>query len=82
MTPANYIRDLRASGMTQKEMAASIGASQSYVSDLERGVRGKRIGFEVGQKLHTLWLEKCGHLGDGSVPPAGAENNVTTREVA
>lgn len=51
--------DLRRTGMTQAEIAAAIGSGQTYISGIERGDRGKRIGFLVGQKLHALWLSKC-----------------------
>jgi hypothetical protein len=35
------------------------GCSQNYVSDLERGLCGKRLSYELGKKLEILWKENC-----------------------
>lgn len=47
------------SGLTQYEIAARVGISQPHVSDLANGHRGKRIGFELGNKLLALHAERC-----------------------
>ena len=49
------IIDLKEQGLTQTKIAAEIECSQNYVSDLERGVCGKRLSYELGQKLEALW---------------------------
>ena len=49
------ISDLREKGLTQAQIAAEIECSQNYVSDLERGVCGKRLSYELGKKLEALW---------------------------
>lgn len=45
-------------GMTQGQIAEEIGASQPHVSDLASGKRGKRLGFEIGQRLVALYDRK------------------------
>lgn len=54
------INDLEASGLTQVEIGQLSGCSQSQVSDLKTGRRGKRLGFDVGTNLNRLWKERCG----------------------
>lgn len=49
------ISDLREKGLTQTQIAAEIECSQNYVSDLERGICGKRLSYELGRKLEALW---------------------------
>lgn len=49
------ISGLREKGLTQTQIAAEIECSQNYVSDLERGVCGKRLSYELGKKLEVLW---------------------------
>lgn len=53
------IRDLEESGLTQTEIGQLSGCSQSMVSDLKTGNRGKRLGFEIGTRLRKLWEERC-----------------------
>lgn len=53
------ISDLEASGLTQVEIGQLSGCSQSQVSDLKTGRRGKRLGFDVGTSLSRLWKERC-----------------------
>ena len=47
------IRELREAGLTQEDIAASIGVSQPSVSDLANG-KTKNPSFEVGDKLRAL----------------------------
>lgn len=53
------IVDLRKAKLTQTQIALEIGCSQNYVSDLERGVCGKRLSHELGENLKTLWEKHC-----------------------
>ncbi len=53
------ISELRKKGLTQTYIATEIGCSQNYVSDLERGLCGKRLSYELGKKLEILWKENC-----------------------
>ncbi|WP_151815032.1 helix-turn-helix domain-containing protein [Acinetobacter soli] len=49
------ITDLRSKGLTQSFIANEMGCSQNYVSDLERGLCGKRLSYVLGKKLEALW---------------------------
>lgn len=53
------ISDLRKQGLTQTKIATEINCSQNYVSDLERGICGKRLSYELGRRLETLWQKHC-----------------------
>lgn len=53
------ISELRGKGLTQKYIATEIGCSQNYVSDLERGLCGKRLSYDLGRKLENLWKVNC-----------------------
>ncbi|OIF76067.1 helix-turn-helix domain-containing protein [Acinetobacter baumannii] len=55
----NMISDLREKGLTQTQIGTEIGCSQNYVSDLERGVCGKRLSNEIATKLQKLWKKHC-----------------------
>ena len=50
----NIIKELLSSGLTQAEIAASIGYRQSYISDVLRGRRGISPGWDFGTKLLAL----------------------------
>ncbi|NKG34760.1 helix-turn-helix domain-containing protein [Acinetobacter junii] len=54
-----FISELRQSGLTQTYIATEIGCSQNYVSDLERGLCGKRLSYDLGKKLENLWEKNC-----------------------
>lgn len=41
-------------GLTQTDIAIECGASQSHISDLRNGKKGKRIGFDLAQALLAL----------------------------
>ena len=43
------ISELREKGLTQTFIATEIGCSQNYVSDLERGLCGKRLSYDLGK---------------------------------
>lgn len=53
------ISDLKEVGLTQTLIAAKIGCSQNYISNLERGLCGKRLSYDLGKKLEELWKEHC-----------------------
>lgn len=67
MEPSQYIRALQAAGMTQMEIAGALGCSQTHVSDLSRGKRGKRLSYALHSRLVELWRER------GQPEPATAE---------
>jgi transcriptional regulator with XRE-family HTH domain len=48
------VRSLRALGMTQTSIAAAVGCSQAHISDLERGICGKNVGWPLAVKLLEL----------------------------
>ena len=54
------IADLMAAGLSQREIADQVGASQPHICDLLSGKRGKRIGYELGLKIDELHRERCG----------------------
>lgn len=53
------IADLESTGLTQVEIGQAVGCSQSQVSDLKTGRRGKRLNYDVGLKLQKLWESRC-----------------------
>ena len=53
------VLDLREKDFTQTYIASVMGCSQNYVSDLERGVCGKRLSYAYGEKLKQLWKKHC-----------------------
>jgi len=53
------ITDLKEQGLTQTQIANEIKCSQNYVSNLENGLCGKRLGYEKGKNLEKLWAEHC-----------------------
>lgn len=55
----NMISQLRKNGLTQVQIGKEIGCSQNYVSDLERGVCGKRLSHEIATNLQRLWKKQC-----------------------
>lgn len=53
------IIDLKEQGLTQTQIATEINCSQNYVSNLENGLCGKRLGYEKGKNLEKLWQAHC-----------------------
>ncbi|MDO7535039.1 helix-turn-helix transcriptional regulator [Acinetobacter pittii] len=53
------ISELRTKGLTQVQIGKEIGCSQNYVSDLERGVCGKRLSHVIATNLQKLWRKHC-----------------------
>lgn len=49
--------ELKELGFTQKQIADEMGCSQNYVSNLENGLCGKRLGYDKGESLRNLWLK-------------------------
>ena len=56
------IVDLKEKGLTQTQIANGMGCSQNYVSNLENGLSGKRLGYEKGESLKKLWVDNCSTL--------------------
>ena len=55
----SMIVDLKDKGLTQNQIADEMKCSQNYVSNLENGLCGKRLGYEKGRNLEKLWLVHC-----------------------
>ena len=55
------ITDLKNQGLTQTQIDAEVKCSQNYVSNLENGLCGKRIGYDLGKRLERLWKKHCPH---------------------
>ena len=55
----SMIVDLKEKGLTQTQIASEIKCSQNYVSNLENGLCGKRIGYDLGKSLERLWKKHC-----------------------
>lgn len=50
----DIIKYLVSRGLSQRDIAKQVGVSQAHICDLANGKRGKRIGYELGQKLNDL----------------------------
>lgn len=57
MNAKNIAEQLIALGLSQSEVWRRAGVSQSTVSHILTGKRGKRTSFEVVQRLQDLLLE-------------------------
>ena len=57
MNAQQLIIEIRSTGITQVQLSKLSGLSQSCISDLENGKRGKRTSHETMQKLQEAWLE-------------------------
>ncbi len=55
------IKDLRATGFTQKEIAEEVGIRQSNVSDIDLGKVGDKCGvnYYLGKRIERMHIEKC-----------------------
>lgn len=53
------VKELLASGMTQKEIASEIGCVQSQISGLVTGKRSG-LGWKSGNALHELYKSRIG----------------------
>jgi transcriptional regulator with XRE-family HTH domain len=58
------IAELMGAGLTQTEIARRTGIDQSTVSGIYTGRRGKRISYEVMQKLKSLLVDVRERAGD------------------
>lgn len=54
MTFSQYITSLRQHGWTQAQIAAEVHTSQGHISDIERGVKGSRLSYDIASKLIAL----------------------------
>jgi transcriptional regulator with XRE-family HTH domain len=57
MNAKTIIERLLARGMTQQEIARRSGNSQSTISHLYTGTRGKRTSFDTVQRLSDLLIQ-------------------------
>ena len=72
MNWTKLLADLATAGMTQTEIAAECGVSQSTISDLSRG-EIKAPSFELGSKLVALHAHRApapGSPGKDQAAPA------------
>lgn len=44
--------------MTQPEIAALAGCSQSMISDIANSKRGKRLGYAIGERLMQIHRDR------------------------
>lgn len=58
MNCQQMLKDLSENGLTQAKISSETGVSQGYISELLNGLRGSRVGFEVAQRIKTLWDQK------------------------
>lgn len=63
------ISDLKQMGFTQKQIGTEINCSQNYVSNLERGLCGKRLSHELAINLQKLWKTHCKGKASSQVLP-------------
>ena len=68
MNWAKLISDLQQAGMTQAEIAASVGCSQPHISDIANGRRGKQLTYVVGAALVRLHAERVASHSAGRAP--------------
>ncbi|PIT51861.1 hypothetical protein BHC44_09640 [Snodgrassella alvi] len=48
------LKEIYASGLTQKEMAQKIGVSQPWINAALQGTRGKKVSFDIGMAIKSL----------------------------
>jgi len=65
----SMVVDLKEEGLTQAQIAIEMGCSQNYVSNLENGLCGKRLGYEKGKGLKKLWIKHCSAKQSSKVSP-------------
>ncbi|MDR3412918.1 MAG: helix-turn-helix transcriptional regulator [Formivibrio sp.] len=53
------ISELLSTGLTQHKLASLANCSQSTIASILNGSRGKRISFDIGQRLTTLHKDRC-----------------------
>lgn len=54
MNWSEKIKSIESHGLTQQQIAARVLASQSLISDLRTGRRGKRISYGIATRLLAL----------------------------
>ncbi len=69
---SKIIAALQESGMSQQQIADEIGSSQSYVSELLSGRKGKRLDYRIGSRLQSLWMLRCQSRPTATDPVAAA----------
>ena len=59
MDTKKLVSELLEQGLTQKELASLACCSQSLISALRNGERGKRLSFQIGDRLNSLHKKMC-----------------------
>lgn len=59
MDPQIIVSNLLATNLTQAKLAELVPCSQSLISSLITGARGKRISKNIGDRLEELHAELC-----------------------
>lgn len=57
MTVAEMIKAIRATGLSQQQIATAIGASQPSV---HRAEKGAAVLYVTGKAIEVLYAERCG----------------------
>ncbi|PRP71001.1 hypothetical protein BUE93_08580 [Chromobacterium amazonense] len=63
----NIISSLVEVGIDRETIAKKVGCSLSLINALAQGRRGKRLSFEIGNKLLELWRRTCTAGADTSM---------------
>ena len=58
-TPQHYVNSLLSLKWTQQYLASEAKCSQSVISALSRGKRGKRTSYELVDRLKALYEQHC-----------------------
>lgn len=75
MSAKLLIDGLLSAGLTQTEIERRSGVSQSMISCIHTGKRGKRTSYDIVMKLQALRDEVAGGAASDDVqPPVGGEN--------
>lgn len=75
-TPQHYVNSLLDLGWTQQYLAGEAECSQSVISALSRGKRGKRTSYELVERLKMLYEQHClkhNHDNDSITGPDGKD---------
>jgi hypothetical protein len=59
MTYQITVDEILATGLTQAQLASIVPCSQTAISSLRTGLRGKRISKFLGDRLDQIHKERC-----------------------
>lgn len=54
----SIVNDLREEGLTQQQIADAVPCSQNYISNISKGICGKRPSHDIAQGLLALHKAK------------------------